>query len=85
MEALKPIVKNLVFTDRKDEYLLRNNAKLTETSKGKKVYFFEGDPFLKNNNNLNFINPSCYLNPEDNNCEKDFFFKINDKQKLENF
>ena len=35
--------------------------------------------------NLNFINPSCYLNPEDNNCEKDFFFKINDKQKLENF
>lgn len=85
LEALKPIVKNLVFTDRKDEYLLRNNAKLTETSKGKKVYFFEGDPFLKNNNNLNFINPSCYINPNGNNCEKDYFFKINDKPKLEKF
>jgi hypothetical protein len=85
LEALKPIVKNLVFTDRKDEYLLRNNAKLTETSKGKKVYFFEGDPFLKNNNNLNFINPSCYMNPDGNNCEKDYFFKIKDKPKLEKF
>ena len=85
LEALKPIVKNLVFTDRKDEYLLRNNAKLTETSKGKKVYFFEGDPFLINNNNLNFINPSCYINPDGNNCEKDYFFKIKDKPKLEKF
>ena len=85
LEALKPIVKNLVFSDRKDEYVLENNAKLSETWKGRKVYFFEGDPLLEVGKNLNFINPSCYLNPEDNNCEKDFFFKIEDKQKLENF
>ena len=85
LEALKPIVKDLVFTDRKDEYILKNNTKLFETSRGKKVYFFEGDPLLENKNNLNFINPSCYINPEGNNCLKDFFFKIKDKKKLENF
>ena len=85
LEALKPIVKDLVFTNRKDEYVLKNNAKLTETSKGKKVYFFEGDPLLKNGGNLNFINPACYLNPGKNNCNDNFLFKLEDKQKLENF
>ena len=85
LEALKPIVKDLVFTNRQDEYVLKNNAKLTETSKGKKVYFFEGDPFLKNGSNLNFINPACYLNPGKNNCNDNFLFKLEDKQKLENF
>jgi len=85
LEALKPIVKDLVFTNRKDEYVLKNNAKLTETSKGKKVYFFEGDPLLKNDKNLNFINPACYLNPDDNNCKDNFLFKLEDRKKLENF
>ena len=85
LEALKPIVKNLVFTNRKDEYLLKNNAKLSKTRKGKKVFFFEGNPLLENNDNLNFINPSCYINPDENNCEKDFFFKKKDKEELKKF
>ena len=41
LEALKPIVKNLVFSYRKDEYVLDNNAKLSETWKGRKVYFLK--------------------------------------------
>ena len=47
LEALKPIVKDLVFTDRKDEYISKNNTKLFETSRGKSL-FFEGDPLLEN-------------------------------------
>ena len=41
LEALKPIVKNLVFSDRKDEYVLENNANYLKHGKVERFIFLK--------------------------------------------
>ncbi|WP_075506335.1 hypothetical protein [Candidatus Pelagibacter communis] len=87
LKLLKPIVSKIKFNEYKiydgsDE----NNSTTLNSEKKLKLRFYQGDPFLTiNNEDLNFINPSCYLNPEGNNCEKNFFFKIDQKEELVKF
>jgi hypothetical protein len=83
LEALKPVVKPLIFNHHviwtiKDEF--SNDQNFNQT-----MNVYKGDPFFERNGNLNFINPSCYLNPEENNCKENFLFKATNKEELTKF
>ena len=83
LEALKPVVKPLIFNHHeiwtiKDEF--SNDQNFNQT-----MNVYKGDPFFERNGNLNFINPSCYLNPEENNCKENFLFKATYKEELTKF
>ena len=75
LENLKPIVKDLKY----DKNFL---AKLDN---GNIIKIEEGNPLDLNNGSFNFVNPSCYINPKKNDCEKNFLFKQDNKQELINF
>ena len=49
------------------------------------MYLYKGDPLFENGKNLNFINPACYLNPDDNDCKNNFLFKKDNKNELIKF
>ena len=83
LEALKPIVKDLVFNYRVDWVLKNKNQTYNNTEQ--EIFFYEGDPLYQQKNNLNFINPSCYLNPDENNCKNNFLFKTESKDQLIKF
>ena len=83
LEALKPIVSKLVFQSQqtfkiRKDILMRN--KFDEI-----MQVYRGNPLLEKNDTFNFINPSCYLNPEGNSCGDNYLFKKSDKQNLINF
>lgn len=83
LEALKPVVKNLIFNQHmtwslKDDIII--NKRL-----GSKMNVYKGDPLFENKNKLNFINPSCYLNSDGNDCKNDFLFKKDNKMNLIKF
>lgn len=45
----------------------------------------EGDPFIEKEGSLNFINPSCFINPTENDCEKNYLFKKENRDNLVKF
>lgn len=74
LDILKPIVNDLVFStsQRAIKY-------------DQEIRILEGDPLLNNQGNLNFINPSCYTNPDQTECKKDYYFKAHQKDELIKF
>ncbi|WP_440618866.1 hypothetical protein [Candidatus Pelagibacter sp. HIMB1493] len=86
LKLLKPIVSKIKFNEYKIyDGTEENNTTTLNIEKKLKLRFYQGDPLLVINENLNFINPSCYLNPEGNNCEKNFLFKVDQKDELIKF
>ena len=77
-----PIAKDLVFNSKVT--MKTKNMKRTKDLK-KIVNVLEGDPYYSIDESLNFINPACYLNPEENNCKKNYFFKEKNKSELIKF
>ena len=83
LEALRPIVKDIIF-DTHEEWTVKENL-ITAKKLGSKINIYKGDPLFERKNKLNFINPACYLNPKENNCDKNFLFKSNKKEELIKF
>ena len=83
LEALKPIVKPLIFNHH-ETWIIKPEFS-NDQSFNQTMNVYKGDPFFERNGNLNFINPSCYLNPEENNCKDNFLFKASNKQELNKF
>ena len=84
LELLKPIVSDLMF-DYKEYTKLRKDITPTRKLGSDTMYLYKGDPLFENGKNLNFINPACYLNPEDNDCKNNFLFKEDNKKELIKF
>jgi len=83
LEILKPIVRKIKFDQHK-------NIKLEPSNDGTLysnilINIYKGDPLVEINGELNFINPSCYLNPKENDCDDNFLFKIDKKEELKKF
>ena len=83
LEALRPIVSKLVFESHETLRVRKDIVMLNKRDKVMNVY--RGNPLLEKDNRLNFVNPSCYLNPKENSCENNYFFKIKDKESLIKF
>ena len=83
LEKLKPIVTKLIF-DNQQQTVVDENL-ITSKEIGTKINIYTGNPLFEKNDTLNFVNPSCYLNPKDNNCDKNFLFKSDKKKDLINF
>lgn len=49
------------------------------------MFAYKGLPQIINGEHLNFFNPSCYIFPEENNCEPGDLFKKNDIKNLQKF
>ena len=75
LENLRPIVKDLIY----------DKSFLTKLDNGNVIKIFEGNPLNDNGENFNFVNPSCYINPEGNDCKKNYYFKFDNKKELLNF
>ena len=77
-----PIAKDLVFNSK-----IKMKAKESERNNNLKkfVNILEGDPYYLNDGSFNFINPACFLNPKENDCDKNYFFKENNKSELVKF
>lgn len=77
-----PIAKDLVFNSK-----IKMKAKESEGNNNLKkfVNILEGDPYYLNDGSFNFINPACFLNPKENDCDKNYFFKENNKSELVKF
>ena len=84
LELLKPIVSDLMF-DYKEYTKLRKDITPTRKLGSDTMYLYKGDPLFENGKNLNFINPACYLNPDDNDCKNNFLFKKDNKKELIKF
>ena len=84
LELLKPIVSDLMF-DYKEYTKLRKDITPTRKLGSDTMYLYKGDPLFENGKNLNFINPACYLNPDDNDCKNNFLFKEDNKKELIKF
>ena len=83
LEALKPIVSKLVF-DRHETWRVRKDI-VTINKLDEIMNVYKGDPFFEKDNSFNFVNPSCYLNPKENSCKKNFYFKNDNKENLIKF
>ena len=64
----------------KDKFIFNNIIKLNEN-----LISYKGNPKFVKNNKANFFNPSCFVFPNENNCEPGDFFKKNENIKLEKF
>ena len=71
---LKPIVKDIKL----------NSDKLVNINNNK-IRIVEGDPMENHGQFLNFINPSCYTNPNQEVCKDNYLFKSNQKNELIKF
>ena len=83
LEYFIPIAKDLIFNSKINANFkspIRN-----DNSSEIKANLLEGDPFFINNGSYNFINPACFLNPGENDCKLNYFFKENNKMQLEKF
>ena len=83
LELLKPIVQKIKFD-------LKTNIKLPPSDNNTLysnilINIYKGDPLIELDGNLNFINPSCYLNPKENDCDDNFLFKTDKKDELKKF
>lgn len=83
LEILKPIVKELIF-NKNEKWTVDGNL-ITAKKIGSPINIYKGNPLHENKRQLNFINPSCYINPEGNDCNKNFLFKSDKKNELINF
>lgn len=92
LEYLAPIVKDINFhtiinlKPRKDVDMYENPSLSIFPEKnleGARLY--RGNPLNERNGKLNFINPACYLYPNENNCKDDFQFKNYEKDELIKF
>ena len=83
LEYFIPFAKDLVFNYKifgKFKSPIRNNKNTEEIAN-----LLEGDPFFVKDGSYNFINPACFLNPNENDCKLNYFFKENNKIQLEKF
>ena len=92
LEYLAPIVQDLIFnskinlTPRKDIDLYENPSLSRYPEKNLRgAILYRGDPLKEKNGKLNFINPACYLYPNENNCKDNFHFKDYEKKELIKF
>ena len=84
LEVLEPIAKQLYF-NKKEVWTVDKKKLITAKELGSKMHVYKGNPLEEKNGKLNFINPSCYINPNENDCDKNFLFKPNKKNSLVNF
>ena len=49
------------------------------------LFSYEGSPKLINNDELNFFNPSCFIFPNENNCQPGDLFKKDQIKELDQF
>ena len=92
LEYLAPIVKDLSFhtkvnlTPRKDIDPYENPSLSRYPEKTLKgAILYRGNPLKEKEGKLNFINPACYLYPNENNCKKNFHFKNYERNELIKF
>ena len=74
LEILKPIVKELIF-NKNEKWTVDGNL-ITAKKIGSPINIYKGNPLHENKRQLNFINPSCYINPEENNCNENFYSNL---------
>ena len=83
LEKLKPVVSDIIF-DNHLNWIVNENLIIGKRM-GSKLNVYTGNPLFERNDKLNFVNPSCYLNPDENNCEENFLFKSKKKDDLIKF
>ena len=92
LEHLAPIVKDLIFHSKiilkpKKNIDLYENPSLSRYPEKnlQGAILYRGNPLREKNGKLNFINPACYLYPNENNCKNDFHFKNYERNELIKF
>ncbi|MDC0417573.1 hypothetical protein OAL74_03895 [Candidatus Pelagibacter sp.] len=85
LEKLKPIVQKIKFDLKQSRKLDANDNRPKMLYSDRSINIYKGDPLIEINGELNFINPSCYLNPKENDCDDNFLFKIDKKEELKKF
>ena len=85
LEILKPIVQKIKFNLNQNIKLDANDNQRKSLYSNRTINIYKGDPLIEINGELNFINPSCYLNPKENDCDDNFLFKTDKKDELKKF
>jgi len=68
------------------KFMPKNNLKFEKKNKiGENLFYYTGNPKSIIDDKLNFLNPSCFIFPEENNCLPGDMFKKSQINELENF
>jgi len=68
------------------EFAPKNNLKFDKKNKiNENLFYYTGNPKSIIGDKLNFLNPSCFIFPRENNCVPGDMFKKNQINELENF
>ena len=68
------------------EFMPKNNLKFDKKNKiSENLFYYTGNPKSVIEDKLNFLNPSCFIFPKENNCMPGDMFKKTQINELENF
>jgi hypothetical protein len=68
------------------EFMPKNNLKFDKKNKiSENLFYYTGNPKSVVEDKLNFLNPSCFIFPKENNCMPGDMFKKTQINELENF
>ena len=68
------------------EFMPKNNLKFNKKNKiNENLFYYTGNPKSIVEDKLNFLNPSCFMFPKENNCLPGDMFKKSQINELENF
>jgi len=68
------------------EFMPKNNLKFDKKNKiNENLFYYTGNPKSVIEDKLNFLNPSCFMFPKENNCIPGDMFKKTQINELENF
>ena len=84
LEQFVPIAKDLVFNS-KTTMKIKNVKRYKNLNLKEVINILEGDPYYLEDGSFNFINPACFLNSKENDCDKNYFFKESNKSELVKF
>ena len=68
------------------EFMPKNNLKFEKKNKiNTNLFYYTGNPKSITDDKLNFLKPSCFMFPNENNCKPGDLFKKNELSELEKF
>ena len=84
--GLSPLLCNQPLFGYNLEFMPKNNLKFDKKNKiNENLFYYTGNPKSVVEDKLNFLNPSCFIFPKENNCIPGDMFKKTQINELENF
>ena len=86
IHELSPMICYQTMFGYKSEFMPKNNLKFDKKNKiSENLFYYTGNPKSVIEDKLNFLNPSCFIFPKENNCIPGDMFKKTQINELENF